>query len=110
MYTILFLYSVTPAWLRHTRAERNALRQTHLQPLLERHADHVQARFCDAEAFGGRCTDFVIFETASLPAYYALIEALRDTPLFTTPYLTVNDIIIGINDGFAHFENGTLTM
>ena len=35
-------------------------------------------RYFDAEAFHGRCTDLMVFETADLIAYNHLIEALRD--------------------------------
>jgi hypothetical protein len=47
----------------------------------------------------------VIFETVRIEDYYFLIEELRDTPLFTVPYLTVDDIIIGLQDGFQRFED-----
>ena len=108
MYTVLFLYTVTPAWLRLSRAERNAFNATHVRPIFEKHAERISARFCDAEAFSARCSDFVIFQMRALKDFYAMFEELRDTPLFTEPYLTVNDLIVGLEDGFQHFEAGRL--
>ena len=108
MFTILFLYTVTPAWLRLSRTERNVFNATHVQPVLERYADRVSAQFCDAEAFTARCSDFVVFQTDKLEDFYFLFEELRDTALFTEPYLTVNDLIVGLEDGFQHFEAGRL--
>jgi Darcynin, domain of unknown function len=104
VYKILLLYTVTPTWLGLTRATRSEINATHLQPILARYAGRVSAEFCDAEAFSARCSDFVIFESANLQDYYFLIEELRDTVLFTEPYLVVNDIIVGVQDGFQRFE------
>ena len=104
MFTILFLYTVTPAWLRLSRDERNAFNAAQVRPVLERHAGRVSARFCDAEAFTGRCSDFAVFGAARLEDFYFMLEELRDTALFTEPYLTVNDLIVGLEDGFERYE------
>jgi hypothetical protein len=101
---VMLGYSVSPEWLALPREERNHLRTTHLVPLFARYADRVRARFFDAEAFQTRFTDFALLETEDLTAYYFLIEELRDTPLITQGYLTFQDVVLGIEDGFQQFE------
>ncbi|GEM47532.1 darcynin family protein [Deinococcus cellulosilyticus] len=103
MYTILFLFTVTPAWLRLTRQERTAFRERVLEPIFAIHAS-VEVQAFDAEAFSASCSDFLILRTPDLQAYYHLMEALRDTEMFTVPYLEVKDIIIGLQDGYQRYE------
>ncbi|MFC5145159.1 darcynin family protein [Streptomyces aureoversilis] len=103
-YTIVLSYAFSPAWLRLSRDERNALREQCIQPVLAEYADRVSARFFDAEAFHARHTDFALLETADLQAYYHLVEELRDTPLIGDGYLAFTDIRIGIEDGYRTFE------
>lgn len=104
MYTILFLFTVTPAWLALPRSERQRINAAQIEPVLKKYASSVQVQFCDAEAFSARCSDFAIFSTSNLQTFYFLFEELRDTALFSQPYLVVNDLIVGLNDGFRTFE------
>jgi hypothetical protein len=94
MYTILFLFTFSPAWLALSRAERQRMQETHVQPLLDAHQTRVSASFCDAEAFTGRCSDFVVFQA----------QDLKDTPLFSVPFLTVNDLIVGVQQGHQQYQ------
>ena len=103
-YTIIVTMTATPAWLALSRAERNHFTTTLLQPLFIQCSDSVQVRFFDAEAFTARCSDVAIFTTLDLKAYYFLMEQLRDTPLFTKPYFLLNDVIIGLENGYQAFE------
>lgn len=103
-YTIIITMTATPAWLTLSRAERNHFTTTILQPLFAQWSDRVQVRFFDAEAFTARCSDVAIFTTLDLKAYYFLMEQLRDTPLFAQPYFTLNDVIIGLENGYQVFE------
>jgi hypothetical protein len=80
-----------PAWLAITRAEREEFVTRIVQPLLAAHPD-VKLRFYDAEFFGAQCSDIITFETTDLTSYAALMDALRDTPLFSVPYFTVNSV------------------
>ncbi|HLG76072.1 MAG TPA: hypothetical protein VKX46_06635 [Ktedonobacteraceae bacterium] len=41
---------------------------------------------------------------ADLKTYYFLIEELRDTAMFTAPYFVVNDVLIGLENGYQAFE------
>lgn len=92
----------TPAWLALPRAERGRIAGAAFAAALP--DDRVSLRYFDAEAFSGRCTDVAMFETTDLAAYYFAIERLRDSPLFTTPYFEVAEIIPTIEDGFQAFE------
>ncbi|MER5781508.1 darcynin family protein [Streptomyces mobaraensis] len=103
-YGIVLTYTVTPRWLALSREQRNAMRATHLEPVFAAHADRVRARFFDAEAFTGRCSDFTVLETDDLGAYYFLIEALRDTPVIAEGYLTFGEVFLGVEDGFQAYE------
>ncbi|GHF44944.1 hypothetical protein GCM10010218_28050 [Streptomyces mashuensis] len=103
-YGIVLTYTVTPRWLALSREQRNTLRETHLEPVFAAHAGRVTARFYDAEAFNGRFSDFAVLETDDLGAYYFLIEALRDTPIVAEGYLTFNDVLLGVEDGFHAYE------
>jgi chlorite dismutase len=103
-YTVVMMMTATPSWLGLTHEKRTAFTTEHIQPLLEKYRDHVHVRFFDAEAFAARCSDFVIFTTLDLRAYYFLIEELRDTAMFTAPYFVVNDVLIGLENGYRDFE------
>lgn len=99
-YTIVMMLTATPTWLGLPREERRAFRTTVIQPLLEQYAARVHVRFYDAEAFAAQCSDFAIFTTPDLKAYYFLMEALRDTAMFTVPYFVVNEVLIGLENGY----------
>ncbi|MFE7194523.1 darcynin family protein [Kitasatospora sp. NPDC057541] len=103
-YAVILKYSFTPAWLNLPREERGALEAAHIHPVFGKYADRVKARFFDAEAFHTTFTDFALLETEDLKAYYFLVEELRDSPLVAQGYLVLNDIHIGIEDGFQEFE------
>ncbi|MCA9692537.1 MAG: darcynin family protein [Nannocystaceae bacterium] len=94
---------VHPAWLALTRAERSA-RVAALAPVLARYPD-VRVRWCDADALGRGYTDFALCEFDDLLRYHSLWEELRDTPLFTTPYMELRDALLGIEDGYRHHES-----
>ncbi|MEU3778819.1 darcynin family protein [Streptomyces sp. NPDC032472] len=101
---IVLTYTLTPRWLALSRAERNQMRSTHIEPLFAAYADRITARFYDAEAFNGRVSDFAVLETEDLGAYYFLIEAMRDTPLISDGYLILGEILVGVRDGFQAYE------
>jgi hypothetical protein len=103
-YGIVLTYTVTPRWLALSRAERNAMRAGHIEPVFAAFADQVTARFFDAEAFHTRMSDFAVLETEDLRAYYFLVEALRDTPLIAEGYMTFGEIFLGVEDGFHEYE------
>lgn len=101
-WAIFMLLRTTPAWLALPRTERGRIAEAAFAHAFRN--ESVSLRHFDAEAFSGRCTDVAMLETDDLKAYYFAIERLRDTPLFTTPYFEVVDIIPAMEDGFRAFE------
>jgi len=101
-WAIFMHLRTTPAWLRLPRAERARIAEAAFGPAL--HDMPVRLRYFDAEAFSGRCTDVAMFETEDLQAYYFVVERLRDSPIFTTPYFEVVDVVTTIEDGYSAFE------
>ena len=104
-YTILVLYKIQPSFLQLDRSERNKVMEKQVAPIMANFADKLEIRMFDSEAFHATTSDFLIIECADLSDYYFFMERLRDTPLFTKPYIQLNDIIIGLEDGFRQFEN-----
>lgn len=89
--TIFMLLRSDPSFLAMPRAERDARAAEAL------HASGLPAcariRQFDAEAFSARCTDILMIEVDDLAAYTAAIDALRDGPVFTTPWFEVAAIV-----------------
>ena len=92
MYTIFMLLNATKYWLTLSRPEREQFVETELQPILAAHSG-TSLTFYDAEAFSGRCSDVAVFDTDVLEDYMALIDALRDSKMYTVPYFEVVEII-----------------
>lgn len=103
VFTLFMLLRSQPAWLALSRAERGAYVAAEVSPILARWPQ-VGLRFYDAEAFSGRCTDLMVFETADLQAYAFLIDALRDTAFLGRPYFEVLEIIPALEDGYKAYE------
>ncbi len=91
-YCVFVHLTACPAWLAMTQAARAEFVTRIVQPLLAAHP-HVGVRFYDAEFFSAQCSDIVTFETKDLASYAGLMDALRDTPLFSAPYFTVNNVL-----------------
>lgn len=103
-FTIFMLLRSSPAWLALDRPARNAFVEAQVRPIFAARPQ-VSMRYYDAEAFHGRCTDLMVFETSDLIAYNHLVEALRDTDLLgRVPYFQVVDIIPALEDGWKAYE------
>lgn len=96
----------TPAWLALSRADRHRIIAEHVAPVLARHPG-VELRWFDAEAFSAAPSDIVMAETDDLTAWTDLIEELRDTPLWSTPFFTVHALVPAIENGFRDYEART---
>ncbi|MGY1809310.1 darcynin family protein [Blastococcus sp. SYSU D00669] len=96
-FTVIALVTLGPAWLRMSRAEREAFNDQHVAPVLARYAGRVGMRHVDVEAFTGRCSDVLVFTTGDLAEFASLWDDLRDTPLFALPLLTVDDVLVGLD-------------
>ncbi|MCI3135139.1 darcynin family protein [Phenylobacterium aquaticum] len=103
VFTLFMLLHSQPAWLALTRVERAAYVEAEVAPVLARWPQ-VAMRFYDAEAFTGRCTDLMVFETADLAAYAHLVDGLRDTAFLGRPYFEVVEIIPALEDGYKAYD------
>lgn len=93
-----------PAWLMLSRDNRKSFNEKIIQPILERYST-VNVRWYDAEAFNARTSDIAVFETTSLQQYYFVIDALRDSEIFSLPYFELIEIIPTIEDGYIKYES-----
>ncbi|MFE3497976.1 darcynin family protein [Streptomyces sp. NPDC059169] len=101
-YIVMNMLRFQPAWLRLERAERAAVWET-VKALAVR-TEGIRLRWFDAEAFCAEYSDILFVETEDLSAYYMFWEAVRDTDLFSVPYVEVRQVAMGIEDGFAAYD------
>lgn len=94
--------AIEPSWLSLSRAERGT-HADNAQAICARHPQ-VQLEWYDADALGSGYTDFVICRFSSLEAYHFLWEELRDTKLFSTPWMRIVDVTFGIERGYEAYE------
>lgn len=92
MHGSLLLLNATAAWLRLSLSDRERWVTECIQPLFK-HYPAVRLRFYDAEAWSGFCSDVAQFEFDDSNQYADLINALRNTELYTVPYFEVIQII-----------------
>ena len=104
-YTIVMTIRYNSNWLSLARSERNEFNEKNIFPILNKFSKFVNVKFFDAECFYARGSDFIIFECDDLQKYYFLVEDLRDTELFSKEYLTIIDIMMGLEDGYKEFES-----
>jgi hypothetical protein len=102
-HTIFMLVKTTPAWLALAPGDRFAFLGAVIVPVLAAHPT-VSMRFFDAEFYSARVSDVIVWETADLPAYRRLIEALRETAFWGT-YFEVGEIIPAVENAYAaHYD------
>jgi darcynin-like uncharacterized protein len=92
MLTFFMLMNATKEWLALTPVERERFVAAEVGPIFATNPS-VRMTFYDAEAFSARCSDVAVFETASIDDYTGVIDALRNTKLYTVPYFEIIDII-----------------
>jgi hypothetical protein len=106
VFTFFIHLRATPAWLALSRPGRAAYVQEAVRPAFTSYPS-VKARFFDAEAFTGRCSDVAMIETDDLRQYRFLIDALRDEAFFGLPYFEVLEIIPAVEDGYVDYDRET---
>ncbi|MDN5203060.1 hypothetical protein QQ008_16850 [Fulvivirgaceae bacterium BMA10] len=106
-HTILILYRATEYWLQLSREERGEFFEKELAPIMVKYQQALTIRLFDSEAFHAKTSDFMIVECTDLEQYYFFIEEIRDTKLFSEPYIELTDVIMGIENGFKQFEESS---
>ena len=99
-YTFFVHMQATRAWLALSHNKREAFAKEELAPLLAQFPN-IALRFYDAEAFTTKCSDIAVFETGSIPDFYTLMDAIRDSKIFTVPYFEFVDIFPAIEANFV---------
>ena len=92
-----------PAWLALSRPERGEW-AARVGSITARHPD-VKLTWFDADALGSGYTDFVLCHFRELRDYHFLWEELRDTELFSHPYVRIVNVILGIERGYEAYEH-----
>jgi hypothetical protein len=102
IFTFFIHLKALPTWLALPREYRNNLGEKTIQEILKKYK-FVKVRWYDAEAFNARASDIAVFETSSLQEYYFVIDALRDSEIFSTPYFELVEIIPAVEDGYIEY-------
>lgn len=103
-YTILILLSATSKWLALSRNERAHFYEKTILPVFLNNTPSLSVKFYDSEYFNAEVSDFLIVSTTDLDEYKRMIELLRDSAVYSVPYFTVKDIIIGQENLFQDFD------
>jgi hypothetical protein len=98
-HVFFMLVQTTPTWLALSPTDRFAFLGEAIAPILGRH-QNVSMRFFDSEAFHAAYTDVVMWETANLLSYQAIVEELRENP-FWGHYFEVVDSVASIENAYA---------
>lgn len=98
-YAYFMLVKTTATWLQLSAKERFEFLETTIAPILKKHLS-VKLRFFDSEAFSGRFTDVLIWETSEVKDYQFLVEELRET-LFWGTYFEIVEIVPAIENAYA---------
>ncbi|GLX79013.1 darcynin [Thalassotalea insulae] len=102
-YTFFVHMNATKEWLSLSRTARNEYFTHTLGEIFARYPS-VSLRLYDAEAFTTKCSDIAVYETEVIQDYYFLIDALRDSKIFTVPYFEIVDIFPAIEEGFNEYQ------
>lgn len=94
--------AVEPAWLAKPREDRRAV-AGRVADILAAHPA-VETTWFDADALGSGYSDFVICKFSNIAAYHFLWEELKDSELFTAPFMNIVDVTLGIERGHEAYE------
>ncbi len=106
-YTYFMLVRTTPQWLSLSREARMTFADKVFKPVVGKFPA-VSLRYFDAEAFSARCTDVLMWETTDPSQYNFMVDALRDTPMYSVPYFEIVDIIGAVEDSYAAYDEHVL--
>jgi hypothetical protein len=98
------LVKTTTTWLQIPVKERFEFQKQTIAPILAKYPS-VKMRFFDSEAFSGRFTDVLMWETSEIKDYQFLVEELRETPFWGT-YFEIIEIVPAIEDAhLLHYQD-----
>jgi Darcynin, domain of unknown function len=101
-HVYFMLVKTTNTWLQFSVKDRFKFLEETIAPILQKHPD-VAMRFFDSEAFSGRYTDVLMWETSEVKSYQSLVEDLRST-LFWGTYFEIIEIVPTIENAYALFN------
>ncbi|NEW07001.1 Darcynin 2 [Paenibacillus sp. SYP-B3998] len=108
-HCFVVLLEVDHTWLALSRDSRREY-ASELYEIIGSHAGEVNVRYFDADAFSGKCTDFVICETENTIAYHHMWEALKDSRAFCGGFYRIKDVVYGIQNAYQAYETEKLGM
>ncbi|MGI0115544.1 darcynin family protein [Zooshikella sp. RANM57] len=103
-YTFFVHMNATKEWLSLSREERTQYFESIQTDIFSKYPS-VSIKLYDVEAFSSKCSDIAVYETESIQDYYFLIDALRDSKIYTVPYFEIVDIFPAIEEGFIEYES-----
>ncbi|MCJ8300632.1 MAG: hypothetical protein MJK13_17095 [Pseudomonadales bacterium] len=101
-YSFFVHMNATKEWLSLSRDARDAFFCGTIAGLVSAYPS-VSMRLYDAEAFTAKCSDIAVYETEIIQDYYFLMDALRDSKIYTVPYFEIEDIFPAIEEGFLEY-------
>jgi len=102
-FTIFMMVKTTTTWLKLEPKDRFGFLDKTIQPILKNYST-VKMRFYDSEAFSGKASDIIVWETEDLGSYQHLVEELRESDFWGT-YFDVLEIIPSIENPYADHYN-----
>ncbi|MBR0555539.1 hypothetical protein J5J10_07575 [Ciceribacter sp. L1K23] len=97
--TVFVLVRALPSWLALPREQRRRIGQEAV-PV----ETGISVRQFDSEAFTTLCSDIWMVSVPSVRTLHAIMERLRDTPLFAVPYFEQVAILAAIENGWQRYE------
>jgi hypothetical protein len=104
-HVYFMLVKTTTTRLQIPTKERFAFLEAKISPILKKYPS-VKMRFFDSEAFSGRFTDVLMWETSKVKDYQFLVEELRET-LFWGTYFEIVEIVPAIENAYAIYNQVT---
>lgn len=101
--TFFLRLKALPSWLALSRARRAEVVATQVMPILAKFPA-LKVRWFDAEAFDSAQSDIVMLEGLGPRDHNHLMEGLRDSPLFSTPYFELVGLHPAFENGYEEYE------
>ena len=103
---VVFVHlTALPSWLRLPHERRAAVRADELLTAFATHP-RIHTQWIDVESYSAASSDILIAHVTDLADWNLLFEKLRDTSFFSEPYFRVDQILVGIEDGYRAAETG----